>query len=185
MVRTSNGDIDDQTPFVVESFTNMGGSYTQNVDSFWLNSSNIENNIYIVDRYSPKTITHINKRKGSTYYTLGDLVSLGALEIRRGHEVGSKFYGTGDIPFIRTTDVVNWEIKSDTTKMIGEEAYQIYKNKQDVKDGDILIVNDGTFLIGNIAMIMENDVKCVYQSQLKKLRVVGIVTGKQIGRAHV
>lgn len=75
--------------------------------------------------------------------TIGELVEAGVLEIRRGNEIGSQFYGTGDVPFVRTTDIVNWEIKMDPVKAVAEEVYEQYRQQQDVRENDILFVNDG------------------------------------------
>ena len=102
----------------------------------------------------------------------GDLVEQGIIQIKRGNEIGSQYYGTGDIPFIRTTDIVNWEIKMDTVKSVAEEVYHKYKRQQDIQENDILFVNDGTFLIGRCSMITKNDVKAIIQSHLRKIRVV-------------
>lgn len=47
-----------------------------------------------------------------------------------------------------------------------------YKKQQDIKENDILFVNDGTFLIGKSAMITSEDTKCIIQSHLRKIRVL-------------
>ena len=40
-----------------------------------------------------------------------------------GIEIGKMAYGTGDIPFIRTSDISNWELKNDPKQNISEEIY--------------------------------------------------------------
>jgi len=50
--------------------------------------------------------------------------------------------------------------------------YEKYKRQQDVKEQDILFVNDGTFLIGRCSMVTHLDVQCIIQSHLRKIRVV-------------
>ena len=92
------------------------------------------------------------------------------ISIKRGHEVGSKFYGLGNVPFIRTSDIVNWEIKVDPIKCIPEEIYEKYKNRQDIKEWDILLVTDGTFLIGRTAIVTPLDKKIVIQSHIRRIR---------------
>jgi len=79
---------------------------------------------------------------------------------------------TGPIPFVRTSDLINWEINIDPKKQVAREVYELYKDKQDIRAGDILLVNDGTFLIGKTAMITEKDTQILIQSHLKKIRVV-------------
>ena len=88
------------------------------------------------------------------------------ISIKRGHEVGSRYYGMGEVPFVRTSDIVNWEIKIDPVKSIPEEIYNEYKHKQDIKENDVLLVTDGTFLIGRTAMVSRLDTKIVIQTEL-------------------
>jgi type I restriction enzyme M protein len=102
---------------------------------------------------------------------LGDLVNKGELSIQTGDEVGKLAYGTGIIPFVRTSDISNWEIKIDPKHGVSSEIYEKYAAKQDVRAGDILMVKDGTYLIGTCAFITEYDTQMVYQSHLYKLRL--------------
>ena len=102
---------------------------------------------------------------------LGDLIADGRLTITTGDEIGKLAYGTGSIPFVRTSDISNWEIKLDPKHGVSEEVYQTLARKQDVCEGDILMVRDGTYLIGTCAYVTKYDEKIVYQSHLYKLRV--------------
>lgn len=81
-------------------------------------------------------------------------------------------YGTGDIPFLRTSDFSNWEIQHNPKQGISEEIYQSYAKKQDVKENDILLVRDGTYLIGNSCIITKHDEKCLFCGGLYKIRVI-------------
>jgi len=85
--------------------------------------------------------------------------------------VGKLAYGTGDIPFVRTSDLSNWEIKVDPKHTVSREVYEQYAAKQDVQIGDILMVRDGTYLIGTCAFVSRYDIKIVYQSHIYKIRV--------------
>ena len=102
--------------------------------------------------------------------SIRELVEKGLLSIKRGHEVGSQYYGMGDIPFVRTSDIVNWEIKIDPIKCIPEEIYEKYRKNQDICENDILLVTDGTFLIGRTAIVTSLDRKIVIQSHIRRLR---------------
>jgi len=104
--------------------------------------------------------------------SIQSLIDQGLLEIRRGDEVGKLAYGTGDIPFIRTSDISNWEVKLDPKHGLSEQIYQEYSTKQDVREKDILMVKDGTYLIGTCALVTRFDTKIVYQSHLYKIRVL-------------
>lgn len=101
---------------------------------------------------------------------IGDLCDIGLLEIATGDEVGKMQYGSGYIPFIRTSDLSNWEIKIDPKHSISEDVYRRFAAKQDVQEGDILMVRDGTYLIGTCAFVSAYDTRIVYQSHIYKIR---------------
>lgn len=99
------------------------------------------------------------------------LLDDGILEISSGHEVGKLAYGSGTVPFVRTSDISNWEIKLDPKHCVSEDVFAALAPKQDVRKGDILMVRDGTYLIGTCAFVTEYDTKIVFQSHLYKLRI--------------
>lgn len=104
--------------------------------------------------------------------TIGDLVKNKVLEITRGDEIGGMNYGSGNIPFVRTSDISNWEVKIDPKQGVSEEVYSQYMSKQDVQENDLLMVKDGTYLIGTCAIITKYDRKILYQSHIYKIRVI-------------
>jgi type I restriction enzyme M protein len=81
--------------------------------------------------------------------------------------VGSDAYGTGDIPFVRTSDLSNFEISTDPTKSVSDEVYREYSAQQKLRAGDILMVVDGRYRIGATAMLTEHNCRCVIQSHLR------------------
>lgn len=92
--------------------------------------------------------------------------------VKKGDEVGSDNYNKyldkkdTDVPFIRTSDLVNYEVDQFPDFYIPEEIYQ--ELKQDIKAGDILFNNDGK--IGLVAMLTPQD-KVIIQSHIKRLRL--------------
>ena len=103
--------------------------------------------------------------------SIKSLEDRGILSITTGHEVSKEKYGTGPIPFVRTSDIANWEIKLDPKQGLSREIYESYKLKQDIKTNDILMVRDGTYLVGTCAIITDNDREIVFQSHLYKIRI--------------
>ena len=103
--------------------------------------------------------------------TIGTLIDEGTLSVSTGDEVGKLEYGAGDVPFIRTSDISNWRVSSDSKHKIFELSYKSLSGKQDVQVGDLLMVKDGGYLIGNCALITELDTHIVYQSHIFKFRV--------------
>jgi type I restriction enzyme M protein len=169
--------VDDEISLVAEQYQ----SYAQNKLKksshlgFVVNYSQIKNWIFIPDYYDPELQQEINGFEKSNNYevkTIKELVDDNVLKIKRGNEIGSQFYGKGDVPFIRTSDIVNWELKIDPIKCVPEEIYEQYKKQQDVKENDILFVKDGTFLIGRSAIIAKQEEKIIIQSHLLKIRIV-------------
>ncbi len=103
--------------------------------------------------------------------TFGDLVKEGVLSLSTGDEVGKMAYATGNIPFVRTSDISNWEVKSDPKHCVSEEIFERFRTRQDVKAHDILMVRDGTYLIGTCAVVTKYDLPMLYQSHIYKIRV--------------
>lgn len=139
--------------------------------AYKLHSSDIVNNIFLPKYYDPSIAAVLEKLKEScTLYPVYDLLTSGVLSLSTGDEIGKMAYGTGDIPFVRTSDFSNWEIKSDAKQGVSEEIYQQYADKEDVQAGDILIVRDGTYLVGTSCLITEYDTKMLYCGGLIKIR---------------
>lgn len=145
------------------------GSFT----AYKLKSSDIVNNIYLPKYYDPSIVEMLTRLEGNcTLYSVQDLLDTGAIELSTGDEIGKMAYGTGDIPFVRTSDFSNWEIKSDTKQGVSEEIYQQYAEKEDVQAGDILVVRDGTYLVGTSCLITEYDTKMLFCGGLIKIRAI-------------
>lgn len=131
----------------------------------------IENNI-LAPRYHEPTAQKVagHLTRSHELVSIADLISAQELEIRSGNEVGKLAYGGGTIPFVRTSDLSGWEIKPDPKHLVSEEVYERLKASQDVRRGDVLMVRDGTYLIGTCAFVTKHDERIVYQSHILKIR---------------
>ena len=139
---------------------------------FSLRISEIRNGIFIPRYYNPEILKQLmNLQTTHELISLGDMKQGRYLTFETGHEIGKMAYGTGEIPFIRTSDIVNWEIKTDPKQGVGTDIYAQYSSQQDVKAGDIFFVRDGTYLIGQTCLVSEQDLPCLYQSHILKLRL--------------
>lgn len=139
---------------------------------FVLSEADISNDIYLPKYYNPGIKRNLRMLESThRIIRLGDLVREGILTISTGDEVGKLAYGTGRIPFVRSSDIANWEIKLDPKHSLSAEIYEKYKGKQDVQTGDILMVRDGTYLVGTCAIISSANTKIVYQSHIYKIRI--------------
>lgn len=133
------------------------------------------NPYYLVPRYyaeeGPTSSQEAALVAGAATRSLQELVDEGSISIRKGHEVGSEAYGTGEIPFVRTSDLANFEIRVDPTNGLSEDVYATYEPQQGLRSGDILVVADGRYRIGTSAILTENNVRCVVQSHIRILSV--------------
>jgi type I restriction enzyme M protein len=131
----------------------------------------IQSDRYLVPRYfvDDHTISDADARvtEGAEWATIGELCSEGTLAVRKGHEPGADAYGTGDIPFVRTSDIANFEIRIDPTTSVSDEVYEQYRPQQDLRSGDILMVVDGRYRIGTTAILTPNNCHCVVQSHIR------------------
>ncbi|HNS31473.1 MAG TPA: N-6 DNA methylase [bacterium] len=169
--------LNDDLPTIAKKFNSYKNNNKVVKDrlGFSITYDELNDHIFIPEYYNPEICKELEKLKKSGKYLLlsiGSLIDKGVLQVSRGNEIGSQFYGTGEIPFVRTSDIVNWEIKFDPVKAVSEDVYNQYKISQDIQENDILFVNDGTFLIGRTAMVTKLDLKIIIQSHVKKFRVL-------------
>ncbi|WP_298147530.1 N-6 DNA methylase [uncultured Acinetobacter sp.] len=158
-------------PQILQNYLNPNSDMSS-VLGHYVGYNQISNNILAPRYYDPKPYELINKLVDThDIYLVQDLIDQGVLSFSTGDEVGKLAYGTGSIPFVRTSDISNWEIKLDAKQGVSEEIFESLKKKQDVQAKDILMVKDGTYLIGTCAFVSEYDTKMVYQSHLYKIRV--------------
>jgi len=140
---------------------------------FFMSLSDAQSGIFVPKYYDPELERDIAKlRDTHELVRLADLCKGGedaVLSWDTGIEVGKMAYGTGDISFIRTSDISNWELKGDPKQAVSEDIYEA--NRQDVKAGDIFVVRDGTYLVGISCILTEKDTRILYCGGLYKLRV--------------
>ena len=130
----------------------------------WKNAKLIGN--YFVPRYlAGKTL----RQNSNGYISIGEMIQKGYLKIKSGKEVGSEAYGTGSIPFVRTSDIINFEISSDPTNAVSEEIYHQFASQQNLCVGDILFIADGRYRIGKTAIITKYNIKSLIQSHIEIL----------------
>jgi type I restriction enzyme M protein len=156
-------------------------NYLKEQKIFKIEYSQVKNKIFIPIYYTgvEKTLKKLEIDKNFTLATIQDLVDKKIIftnrggYLPRGDEIGSHVYGLGDIPFIRTSELNNWEINLDSYKKTSEEVYEQYKFKQNIEEGDILLVKDGgPNLIGKTAYITELDTKIIIQSHIFQLKTL-------------
>jgi len=110
--------------------------------------------------------------------TFQELIENDIIEVNKngnlpnGDEIGSRNYlNDGTIPFIRTSDISNLEIKNNPQHHTNEDIYRKYKDKQDIRPYDILLVKDGKHLVGECAVVMPEEEKIIISSGFYKIRL--------------
>lgn len=148
-------------------------SFDQSSLGFLIDIDSVQSKVLCPRYYDPQVNENlISLENTHTLLILGQLVKDGVLKITTGDELGKLAYGTGDIPFIRTSDISNWELKADPKHGVNRQLFEALQKKQDVQANDILMVKDGTYLIGTCAIVTEYDCEIIYQSHLYKIRVM-------------
>ena len=136
-----------------------------------LNSRTVANRILVPKYYDPEIERDLKALEPThRLVQISELPKSKAIRVSTGIEIGKMAYGTGIIPFIRTSDLSNWEIKADFKHGISEEIYSTLMSKLDVQAGDILLVRDGTYLIGTSAIVTEADLPMLFQSHIYQIR---------------
>lgn len=164
----------DEVPLVPSRYKALAsGDRKRDRLGFNLPSGQLKTRIFVPKYYDPEIDAEL-KALGKTHelMSLGDLQKRKVLSVDTGLEIGKMAYGTGTIPFIRTSDLSNWEIKADFKHGVSEDIYNGIKHKIDVQSGDILLVRDGTYLIGTSAIVTDADLPMLFQSHIFRVRVL-------------
>jgi type I restriction enzyme S subunit len=157
----------EQAKKLFEEALNINHQKINEEKTYSVNSADLTD-IFTPKFYYPKYLNTLKalKKKFKTI-ELGEIA-----DIKRGDEVGSENYRKyidrkdPDIPFIRTSDLVNYEIDNYPDYYIDEEIYK--ELKQDLRAGDIIYTKDGK--IGLSAILTAED-KCILASGLARIRI--------------
>jgi len=140
--------------------------------SFSIKRSELVNRILIPKYYDPE-LDEANDLVKEKYYlpTLREVLLPGNEGSRLGTWIRREHYGTGGIPYIRTSDLNGWRLRRDFKKGVSSEIFKKVSPIQDVRAGDILMVAHGTYLVGTVAIVTDNDLPIVLQDHIFRLRV--------------
>lgn len=149
----------------------LGGrrGFTESV----IRSDTVQEDVLLPKYYDPwvaEASGHLAKR--CDLVRIADLVSEGVLALQTGDEVGRLNYGTGEVPFVRTSDFGSWELKREAKQGVSEDVWQAWQSSQDAQAGDILLVRDGTYLVGTSVMLCEDDLPLLYCGGIYKIRTL-------------
>lgn len=114
------------------------------------------------------------KDKQIKLISMKQLIDEGIIQYFDGNgSPASEFKGTGEIPYIRVKDIVNWQIYKDPTALIPESEFErLYKKEKQLKEKDILYVRRGSYRIGSVAMVSPYDLKVILTREILVLRII-------------
>lgn len=142
-------------------------------ESFTIRSGSVRGDVFVPRYYDPvagEELREMSKR--CDLVSIGDLADAGVLQLQTGDEVGKLAYGGGSIAFIRTSDFGNWELKHDPKQRISRDVYDQYATKQSAQAGDILLVRDGTYLVGTTTIVQADDLPMLFSGGIYRIRVL-------------
>lgn len=137
----------------------------------------IRNSIYVPRYYWDKKIKSIEEeaeKKGLKFISVNQLLEEKIIEKYRGHgSPPSEFKGRGDIFYIRAGDIVDWDIYKNPLSAIPYEVYLSSKGKGiDLKSKDIIFVKEGSYRVGDVAILSELDTNILLNHHSIVFRVI-------------
>ena len=145
--------------------------------TFMVNAGDIKGRTYVPRYYwhNPKKVADLPD--GTTPVSVGQLIKEGVLKAFKGHgSPASAYKGQGDIPYIRVSDIVNWEMYRNPTTYVPYHVYESLKGKNGVElePGDVIYVRRGSYRIGTVAMASPYDQEVLLTGELVVLRVADL-----------
>ena len=141
---------------------------------FKLSHSELRNDIFVPRYYDPAIDERLEELQAThDLVSIQELIDGGELQLRQGNYVPKMHYGTGSFPYIRTSDIANWELRGSPKHGVNDLVYDEYAPHQDVQAMDVLLVHEGTYLIGTPCLLTSYDTRILFQHHLAKLRVLG------------
>ena len=145
---------------IIEKFsydTKIQGEYGKRCFSFSVQPEEICMKMLVPDYYRPDIYKAISKIKGDSFYAFQEEL------LSKGNEVGSANYLNEGTPFIKTSDVMNFDIDYEPDCYCSEAF--INQLEQNIRKGDVVFTKDGK--PGQIAII-QNDANIILSGGLVK-----------------
>ena len=73
---------------------------------------------------------------------------------------------------MRTSDISEWGVKHSIKHSVGKDVYAQYEAKAAVSANDVLLVRDGTYLVGSTALITSHDCPALFCGGMYRLRMI-------------
>ncbi|MBN8626033.1 MAG: hypothetical protein J0M17_11130 [Planctomycetes bacterium] len=137
--------------------------------AFTKENHELVNDILLPKYYDPDVLKIAERfSKLCDVVSIGDLRKRGAIALDTGDEIGRMNYGTGEIPFVRTSDLASWELKREPKQGVNAEVHSLWD--QGMQADDILLIRDGTYLVGSSVLLFETDLPLLYCGGIYRIR---------------
>lgn len=113
------------------------------------------------------------RQHSSTRVTLGELTDRGILATFEGHgSPPGHSRRTGNVPYVKVTDLKNWRINENPTNFISETmAARLRRRGPELKFGDLVTPSRASSNIGQFCMVMPWQTHVVFTKEILLLRV--------------
>jgi len=103
-----------------------------------------------------------------------DLINTGIIKVFKGHGAPKHEYkGRGPIPYVRAGDIVNWEVYKNPISGIPRDVYEeLMHNKTRLEAEDIVFVKEGSYRIGDVALLAPDDTEIFLNHHSYIIRVL-------------
>ena len=103
---------------------------------------------------------------------LGDLIENDTIEAWDGYGSPESQVKGGSIPYIRVSDIVNWELYRNPVTGIPEDVYgRILATVKEPEEGDVIFVRRGSYRIETVAMASPRDRRVLPTRELLTFRI--------------
>ena len=165
----------DDTPIVSKELKNIEDKKNKYVFKIPFNS--IKNNVFVPRYYWDKNEKEIRKeakKKNINLIKIQKLLDKKIIKVFRGHgSPRNEYKGLGDVPYIRAGDIGNLALYKNPISAIPVHEYKKVKaSKEDLKYKDIVFVKEGSYRIGDVALVLPTDTEVLLNSHCFVIRVI-------------
>ena len=159
------------------SAINEGKDFTPKY-TFAVDSKEVIKKDILVPRYywssKLETIKEKAAKQGIELVSVEELIDQKVIKFFDGNgSPPSEYKGTGEYPYIRVKDIVNWQVYKDPTALIPKHVFDdLYRESKALKPKDILFVRRGSYRIGSVAMVSPYDIDVILTREILVLRLL-------------
>jgi len=115
------------------------------------------------------------EREGLESVSLGELVDTGVITVRGGHGSPSNDRRSGNIPYVKVSDIRSLRINVNPTNLVTQEVAESFWRGGDsgLRAWDVITPNRASSNIGEFAVMLPGEERIVITKEVFILRVVG------------